>query len=215
MKPYSYQRVILYGFLLTNYYISLYFVSHVAWCVILWYSILRFTCFLHYLWHCMRYEAAPPGLLMTAPLTSPPRHGDTWYKSRLREKLFIQTSLASDFILSGTKRMTIPTVQTSCECFSSVTPVFTFVSVCHIIATTSCCSPRTLSASWQSVARDTPVWQQQQLTTAGQTRLKVDRVWTLIYIEKEFVFVSISNSNLWTNWTFSCHGDEDLYWIWD
>ena len=97
--------------------------------------------------------------------------------------------------------MAIPTVQTSCECFSSVTPVFTFVSVCHIIATTSCCSPRTLSASWQSVARDTPVWQHQQLATAGKTRLAVDRVQTLIYIEKEFVFVSISNRNLWTNCT--------------
>ena len=197
MKPYSYQRVILYEFLLTNYCIALYFVSRVPWCVILWYSsVYLFPPLSVALYEVWGGSAWPPHDSSPHLATSTRRH-----LIQERERKTFYTNLASDFILFWTKRMAIPTVQTSCECFSSVTPVFTFVSVCHIIATTSCCSPRTLSASWQSVARDTPVWQHQQLATAGKTRLAVDRVWTLIYIEKEFVFVSISNRNLWTNWT--------------
>ena len=44
------------------------------------------------------------------------------------------------------------TGEPSFGCLSSVRPVFTFVSVCHIIATTSCCSPR-LRVSQLAVSR--------------------------------------------------------------
>ena len=110
------------------------------------------------------------------------RAGDTWYNKRLLEKLFRYTVYVSDVLLPGGKQYI-----ESMNYFwvfillRSVTPVLIFVSVCHIIATTSCCSLLARCQHW-------PVSRQRHsgLATSNTCRENqaVDRDKPWIYEEK-------------------------------
>ena len=159
-------------------------VSHFPCCIM----FVIFSSVLHYLWHCMRYEAEP-GLLMTA-LTSQPR-------TQRQEPGTLDTTSASwrnfsdipyiciRFYITSRGKSNIERVWTISECLSSsVTPVLMFVSVCHIIATTSCCSLLARCQHW-------PVSRQRHsgLATSNTCRENqaVDRDKPWIYMEKLIV----------------------------
>ena len=134
-------------------------VSHFPCCIM----FVIFSSVLHYLWHCMRYEAEP-GLLMTA-LTSQPRtqrqEPGTLDTTSAYWSNFSDIPYMYQILYYQQGKSILERVWTISECLSSsVTPVLIFVSVCHIIATTSCCSLLArCQHSGQSVARDTLVWQ--------------------------------------------------------
>ena len=73
----------------------------------------------------------------------------------------------------------------SLNCLSSVRPVFTFATLFATLLPQPAVARRgSVSASWQSVARDTPVWQHRH-NWAENTRLALDRDWPYFIARKQ------------------------------
>ena len=153
MKPYNFWQEILYVFSQPDVSSP---ISHFPCCIM----FVIFSSVLHYLWHCMRYEAEP-GLLMTG-LTSQPRTqrqerghliqqaplGETFQILALRFDITFwgKTNLYIEYALCLT--VYLPWHQFWCLCLFATLLPQPAVAPCWLGV-----------SSGQSVARDTLVWQ--------------------------------------------------------